>query len=164
MCGLLTEKTPTAERSALNRSIRTLARDGLLEISHEFPYDLLWIARPGAYGDTQRSPLNLAVLDPRPVLPGQQLWFRKPGLPKLFTPELVEDMGAELEGVLPDGDATWSMVMEFSFGDGYFAEFSGGRDPHQALNSEDGQFARWYLYGPTPKTPRPRKQRPTDAR
>lgn len=159
MCGLINPHTSVSERSALNRSIRTLAQAGTLEAANKFPYDLLWVTNPELYNEDQ-TPLDNAILDPRPPTPGRPLWFRKTGHPQLFTDDNVQNDGRELEGVLPEGDATWKVVWEIShYPDGQLADYAASRDPYEAVEYPYGQFLRWYFYGPNPTHRHQRKQR-----
>ena len=158
MCGLINPDMSVSERSALNRSIRTLAQVGLLEAANKFPYDLLWVTNPKIYGE-DLPPLDIAILDPRPPTPGRPLWFRKTGHPQLFTDDNVQNGGRELEEVLPKGDATWKVVREVSrYPDGQLADYAASRDPSQATQTSYGRFLRWYFYGPNPTRRHQRKR------
>lgn len=143
MCGFDPESLSVSTRSSINRSIRTLANDGHLELSRErIPYDLMGIDGPEAYP----APLLVEELDPDAEKPGRRLWFRWAGAPHLFCRDVLED----LEEWIPDDDASSKLAHVITWADDELDDYITALDRKAALGSEMGRFLGWYFFGSTP--------------
>lgn len=157
MCKLITDSTPTSQRSARNRAVRGLAKTGQLEVRNKFPYELRHATPPihtGKYTQSSSTAIEISDFDTQHVGRGRQLWFRRVGLAPLFSLGVWSNpLSHQPRRVIPGyqrADAS-QLVGHWADGSAGAVNIRFGHDRSSATH----RFLEWYFFGEVrPPSPR----------